>query len=77
MQLPCCLRRRQSRDCAIVMTQYRGRRCSEGGFPLTRHCWRDGGLKGTRPTIAIMVRMAETLYWAGRSSRDAGGFEWI
>src|SRR5258708_17378928 len=38
---------------------------AQGGFPSTRHCWRDGGLKGTRPTLANMVRIAETLYWGG------------
>src|SRR5262252_8411429 len=38
---------------------------AEDGFPLTRHCWRDGGFKGTRPTLANMVRTAETLYWGG------------
>src|SRR5260370_30073543 len=38
---------------------------ARGGFLPTRHCWRDGGLKGTRPTPANMVRTAETLYWGG------------
>src|SRR5260370_36950036 len=38
---------------------------ARGGFLPTRHCWRDGGLKGARPTPANMVRTAETLYWGG------------